>query len=172
MLGKIVGVFGVQGALKVHPFADDPKAWSRLPGWWIGQEEQAPQQWQHVSLGKCTLRETGVIVQFKHIKDRTQAETLIGKLVGVPKDHLPPTQTGEYYWTDLIGLEVFNKEGQLLGQVLGLIETATNDVLRIGNPATGVTKNEPERLLPFIGKFVLEVDLQAKRILVDWQLDW
>ena len=109
-------------------------------------------------------------MQLEHIKDRTQAEALIGKLVGVPKDHLPPTQTDEYYWTDLIGLEVFNKEGQLLGQVLGLIETATNDVLRIGSPSADEAK--PERLVPFIGKFVLQVDLQAKRILVDWQLDW
>lgn len=113
-----------------------------------------------------------MIVHFEHIDERTLAESLIGKLVGVPREHLPLTDRDEYYWADLIGLEVFNTEGQLLGQVLGLIETAANNVLRIGSPHAGAAADEPERLVPFIGTFVLKVDLQAKRILVDWKLDW
>jgi 16S rRNA processing protein RimM len=86
--------------------------------------------------------------------------------VGVPRAALPATAKDEYYWADLIGLDVVNTRDQLLGRVLGLIETSANDVLRIAN------EGDDERLLPFVASVVLDVNLGARRIRVDWDIDW
>ena len=87
-------------------------------------------------------------------------------LVGVPREELPPTAKDEYYWTDLIGLAVVNGKDQSLGNVLGLIETPGNAVLRVGDGEGS------ERLLPFVDAVVVAVDLSARRIRVDWETDW
>ena len=87
-------------------------------------------------------------------------------LVGVPRAALPAAAKDEYYWADLIGLEVRNTGDQLLGRVLGLIETPANAVLRVGDG------EQDERLLPFVAAVVLDVDLAAKTIRVDWEADW
>ena len=84
----------------------------------------------------------------------------------MPREALPPTGKGEYYWGDLIGLEVVNAADHILGRVLGLIETPGNAVMRVGD---GKGK---ERLLPFVGTVVLDVDLSAQRLCVDWEADW
>jgi 16S rRNA processing protein RimM len=89
-----------------------------------------------------------------------------GVLVGVPRSALPPAAKDEYYWADLIGLDVVNTHDQLLGQVLGLIETSANDVFRVGDGEGA------ERLLPFVASVVLDVDMTARRIRVDWEADW
>ncbi|MDR2614033.1 MAG: ribosome maturation factor RimM, partial [Candidatus Accumulibacter sp.] len=82
-----------------------------------------------------------------------------------PREELPATEAGEYYWDDLVGLEVVNAQERPLGRVAGLIGTAANDVLR-------VESGEGERLLPFVDAVVREVDVPAGRIRVDWEADW
>ena len=98
--------------------------------------------------------------------DRTAAENAVGLLIGAPREALPATGSDEYYWADLVGLDVVNTKDQTLGRVLGLIETSANDVLRVGD---GV---EDERLLPFVAAVVLDVDLTARRVRVEWEADW
>ena len=166
VLGKIVGPYGLRGAVKVHPFADDPLTWAKLPVWWIGKEESKPEQWRQTSLIRCKAHGEVLIAELECFPDRNASETAQGWLVGVPRADLPPAAKGEYYWADLIGLDVVNMRDQSLGHVLGLIETSANDVLRIGD---GVEK---ERLLPFVAAVVLDVDLPARRMRVDWEMDW
>lgn len=166
VLGKIVGPYGLRGAVKVHPFADDPQAWAGLPHWWVGKEDLPPAQWQLSKLVRCSLRGDLLIAELECLPDRNASETAKGLLVGVPRADLPAAAENEYYWADLIGLEVLNTHEQSLGRVLGLIETSANDVLRIGD---GVEK---ERLLPFVAAVVLDVDLVAKRMRVEWEADW
>ena len=89
-----------------------------------------------------------------------------GLLVGVPRSELPAAGENAYYWADLIGLAVVNTRDQALGEVLGLIETPGNTVLRVGD-ADG-----NERLLPFVATVVLEVDLPGRCVRVDWEADW
>ena len=112
------------------------------------------------------MHNDSLIAELDCIPDRNASETMQGVLVGVPREALPATAKNEYYWADLIGLEVVNTRDQVLGPVLGLIETPGNDVLRIGD-GEGV-----ERLLPFVAAVVLDVDLAARRIRVDWETDW
>ena len=86
--------------------------------------------------------------------------------MGAPKCELPATRNGEYYWADLIGMEVINLRDQSLGKVIGLIETPANDVLRVGRGES------VEQLLPFVAAVVLDVDLSARCVRVDWEADW
>ena len=166
VLGKIVGPYGLHGAVKVYPFADDPQAWAKLPYWWIGNENSDPGQWQRTTLIRCKVHGELLIAELERLPDRNASEKAQGLFVGVPRVELPPAANNEYYWADLIGLDVVNTNDQPLGRVLGLIETSANDVLRVGD---GVGK---ERLLPFVAAVVLDVDLPARRVRVDWEADW
>lgn len=107
-----------------------------------------------------------LIAELECLPDRNASETAKGMLVGVPRAGLPPAAKDEYYWADLIGLAVINTHDQSLGQVSGLIETSANAVLRV------VDGDGKERLLPFVAAIVLDVDLSARCIRVDWEADW
>lgn len=166
VLGKIVGPYGLRGDVKVHPFADDPLVWAKLPHWWVGQEGMASELWRQTRLLRCKTHGDVLIAELECIPDRNASESSRGVLVGVPRSALPPAAKDEYYWADLIGLKVLNTHDQSLGHVLGLIETSANDVLRIGDG------DDKERLLPFVAAVVLDVDLPARRMRVDWETDW
>lgn len=168
VLGKIVDAHGLRGAVKVHPFADDPDSWGALPRWWLGREGDAFASWRCLRLIQSREQSGARVAYLEGINERDAAESLRGMLVGVPREELPATRSGEYYWDDLIGLEVVNGPGpgQTLGKVAGLIETAANDVLRV------VDENGRERLLPFVETVIREVDMPGRRIRVDWEADW
>ena len=174
VLGKIVGPYGLRGAVKVHPFADDPVAWGKLAFWWVGHEGQPIESWQRTSVLACKLHGDLLIAELECLPDRDASETARGLLVGAPRAALPPAVEGEYYWADLIGLEVMNTHDESLGHVLGLLETPANDVLRVGDREAKEAKEAPakERLLPFVAAVVLEVDLTARRMRVVWEADW
>jgi len=150
----------------VYAYADDPSSWSRLPHWWVGRDGDAPHLWRQTKLLKCQVRNDLLIAQMACASDRTAAEAMRGVLVGVPRALLPPTLTDEYYWADLVGLEVINTREHSLGRILGLIETPANAVLRVGDGEC------VERLLPFVAAVVLDVDLAERLVRVDWEADW
>ena len=166
VLGKIVAPYGLRGEVKVFPFADDPLAWAKLSHWWVGKEGSDPASWQQTKVLRCKAHGEVLIVELACFPDRNASEAAKGILVGVPRDALPPAAKDEYYWADLIGLDVVNTHDQLLGRVLGLIETSANDVLRVGDG------EGTERLLPFVATVVLDVDLTARRVRVEWEMDW
>ena len=101
--------------------------------------------------------------------DRNAAEAIDGFFIAAPRDALPQPEENEYYWGDLVGLEVINEAAETLGTVSGLLSTAAHDVLQ-GQDGEG--KGAVERLIPFVAAFVLDVDLAARRIRVSWQKDW
>jgi 16S rRNA processing protein RimM len=166
VLGKIVDAYGLNGAVKLHLFADDPERIAKMRHWWIGAESSPSENWICCKVSKCRVQSGLLLALIEGLSDRTAAEAACGKLVGAPRSELPATDPGEYYWADLIGLEVINTQGVVLGRVLGLIETPANDVLRVG------VADEREQLLPFVGAVVLDVDLPAGRMRVDWEQDW
>ena len=166
VLGKIVDAYGLGGAVKVLPFADDPLGWSKLSHWWIGREGSSPETWQQVRLLKCKAHGDVLVAGLESVRDRNESEAARGMLIGVPRALMPEVGADEYYWADLIGAQVVNTHGQVLGTVLGLIETSANDVLRVGD-ADGA-----ERLLPFVASVVLDVDLSRQSIRVEWEADW
>jgi 16S rRNA processing protein RimM len=163
VLGRLTDPYGIQGWLRLHPFGDDPLNWAKMPVWWIAREGEP---WRECKLNGLKAHGNGVVVLLDGIGDRTAAEAAKGILVGAPRDALPRTDQDEFYWADLIGLEVINTADERLGTVAGLIETGAHDVLRV------VADDQSERLLPFVAAVVLAVEKEAGRIRVDWGSDW
>jgi 16S rRNA processing protein RimM len=166
VLGRIVAPFGVKGWVKIHPFGDDPGSWSTMPQWWLGEADDAPDSaWQPVTLIDCKAHGAGWIAAFADHAGRDAAEALVGRYIGAPREALPRTEKDEYYWGDLVGLAVRNKADEALGTVESLLSTGAHDVLQVRD-------GELERLIPFVAAYVLEVDLAARVIRVDWEKDW
>jgi 16S rRNA processing protein RimM len=125
-----------------------------LPGGWQATEPLAGRH--H---GK------GLVVQLKGCADRDAAAALTGTDIGIYRSQLPPAAADEYYWSDLVGLQVITCDGRELGIVDHLFETGANDVM--------VINGEQEYLVPFItGQVVESVDLEARLIRVDWDPDF
>ena len=163
VLGRLADPYGLRGWLKLYVFADDPEAWVEMPVWWLAREGEP---WREIGLKSLKIHGDGVVVLLEGIDDRTAAEAMKGVLVGAPREALPQTGEDEFYWADLIGLDVINKAGEPLGKVVGLLETGANDVLRV------VGDDKTERLLPFVSAVVLSVEKEAGLIRVEWGLDW
>jgi len=120
---------------------------------------------REISGAKGRVTAKGVVGTLPGIEDRDAAQALAGAEIYVPRSRMPKPQPGEYYWVDLEGLEVVNREGVSLGRVSHLFDTGSNQVL--------VVHSDRERLIPFIeGDFVLGVDFGAGRIDVDWDADF
>ncbi len=171
-VGRILGAWGVNGGIKVKPFAADPQALFSSKRWFLKPPEAprphgADAQAAIPSLLRVlSAREQGdgVVATVQDLADRDAAEALKGARVFVPRSSFPTPDEDEYYWVDLIGLAVVNREGEALGTVVGLIETGPHCVLRV-QAADAV---EPERLIPFVAAYIDDVDLPARRIRADW----
>ena len=166
ILGRIVAPFGVKGWVKMLAFGDDPLAWRSMPHCWISPTDTAPDEtWSQVGLVGLNAHGTSLVAQFEGVTDRDAAEALCGWYLAAPRDALPAAGKDEYYWGDLVGLAVLTEAGEVLGEVASLLSTGAHDVLCVKDGDT-------ERLIPFVGAHILDVDLAARAIRVDWQKDW
>jgi len=168
VLGRLVAPYGVKGWLHLHPFGDDPDSWRTISRWWLGKTAEGS-EWTDLGLDSIKAHSDGWIVKFMGIDDRGGAESLAGKFVASQREDMPKPGADEYYWTDLIGLQVVNESGVTLGKVTSLIETGANDVLVVQD---GEGKAMQERLLPFVESVVRQVDVPAGTIRVEWGADW
>ncbi len=166
VLGRIVAPFGVRGWLRVHPFGDDPLAWQKMPQWWLSTDDgAAPEAWKVYELEEVKLHGDGVVAKLAGVDDRNGSEAIEGCFIAAPREALPKPGSEEYYWADLIGLNVVNLQEQPLGRVVKLLETGANDVLVLHD-------GERERLVPFVDGVVKAVDTAAGTIRADWGVDW
>ena len=117
-----------------------------------------------MQLDEVEIHASHMVAKLAGVDDRDQAFALRGADISIPRDALPPVAEGEFYWADLVGLDVVNLQGEHLGQIDDLLETGANDVL--------VVKGDRERLLPYVDAIVLEVNLVDRMIRVDWGLDY
>ena len=116
-----------------------------------------------------------IVATAPEIADRDAAEAMKGVRVFVSRATFPAPDPDEFYWIDLIGLSVSNREGVVLGDVIGLIDTGPHCVLRVKPAAAGDVPAEPaadERLIPFVDAYVDSVDIPGRRIVVDWGVDY
>lgn len=104
-------------------------------------------------------------VKFEGIDDRDQAFALRGYTIEIPRESFAPTEEDEYYWADLVGMTVINKENIVLGKVSNLMETGANDVLMIKG-------EHGQILIPFVSNYIESVDTDSKTIIADWGLDY
>lgn len=160
LLGRVVGLFGLKGWVKVFSYSDPREAILEYDGHLLMQNDA----WRSVTIAEGKKHGKSVIARLDGVDNPEQAGELIGCDIGVSRDQLPGAEIGRYYWTDLEGMSVVKSDGTELGKVAYLMETGANDVL--------VTKGEQERLIPFItDKVILDVDLAAGVITVDWEWD-
>ena len=171
-VGRILDAWGIKGGLKVQAYSTDADALFSAKLWYLKSTGPKPGQLQ---LGVRSVREQGegIVATADGVDDRNAAEALRGYEIHIPRSDFPRTPDGEYYWVDLIGLDVVNRESQALGRVIGLIDTGPHAVLRLLPPGVEEpAKPDQERLSPFVGAFIDDVSLEAKRITVDWGLDF
>jgi 16S rRNA processing protein RimM len=171
-VGRIADAWGIKGWFKVLPHSADPQALFSSRRWFL----QPPEKGSRAFTGTVLLRvreakehSDSVVARADGVEDRTAAEALKGARIYVPRSSFPTADDGEYYWVDLMGLEVVNREGVVLGTVKDLMATGPQTVLVIGYEEGGKAQ---ERMIPFVSAYVDQVDLQARRITVDWQADY
>ena len=169
VLGRITAPYGVKGWLRLHPFGDDPDSWRAIKNWWLGSDEKEFSGWRAWPLQAMRQQGNGWVVKLTGVDDRNAAEQLVGSFVGAPRNALPTTAQDEYYWADLIGLTVVNEKQETLGRVTDLIESGAHAVVVVTDDEG---KEAKQRLLPFVGQVVKDVDVPAGVMRVDWERDW
>lgn len=160
MMGYVSGVFGTRGWLKIHSYTRPRDNLIEYPRWLIG----TPGNWREFVVAEGKPRGPTLVVSLRGVATREQAESLIHAQIAVPRAALPAPAGDEYYWADLIGMQVVNRDGADLGRVVRLVEAGDHDVL--------VSRAAREYLIPFVrDRYVLAVEQSAGRILVDWHID-
>ncbi len=176
-VGSVVDAWGVKGWLKILPHSADPQALFSSKRWFLRPRPAAslPGQESPASVVLLAVREARehasvVVAQVEGIDSRDAAQALRGAQIFIPRSSFPTPGANEYYWVDLLGLQVVNREGLNLGTVAALHPTGPHAVLVVesqdgqGHPA--------QRMIPFVSAYVDSVNLQERKISVDWQPDY
>jgi len=161
LVGRISGLFGVQGWVKVYSWMRPLQQILDFGNWWLAPEhahDLYDRSSYTVVSGRCHGK--GLVVQLQGFDDRTAAMELINQRIYIDKAEFPKLEEGEYYWHQLIGLKVINQDQTELGTVETMLETGANDVL--------VVNGTRQRLLPYVPTVVLGVDLGKRQIRVEW----
>ena len=180
-VGRILDAWGVKGWLKILPHSSDPEALFSAKSWFL----QAPDAkfrpgfnaftgTVSITVEEAKTHSDSVVAKIDGLDDRNDAEGLRGCRIFLPRSAFPKASKDEYYWVDLIGLNVVNRESIALGCVRDLMATGPNSVLCVEYQTTqedGSNKDE-ERMIPFVSAYVDSVDIAGKLITVDWQPDY
>lgn len=162
MIGEIAGAYGVRGQVRIHNYSEAPVELLEADIWYLLQDDK----WCPYRVESARLHGQTVLGKLEGITDRDVAAALRNTKVALRREDLPPPEENEFYWADLNGMKVVNREGQTIGTVSGLLRTPANDVLRVK------TSEEGEMLIPFIQSVIDKVDNEARTVYVDWGVDW
>lgn len=171
-VGRIADAWGVKGWFKVLSYSADPEALFSSKRWFLLPTEKGVKSFEGTV--KIAVKEakdhSGSVVACAHdVSDRTTADALRGARIFISRSSFPTAATDEYYWVDLIGLDVINREDVPLGTVRELLSTGAQTVLVMEYQEDGKVH---DRMIPFVAAYVDDVDLKARRIRVDWQADY
>jgi 16S rRNA processing protein RimM len=171
-VGRIADAWGVKGWFKVLPHSASPEALFSSKRWYLLPTEKGAKTFSGTVL--LRVREAKehsdmIVASAQEVDDRSAAEALKGARIFIARSSFPTAGADEYYWVDLIGLEVVNREGLALGRVRELLSTGPQTVLVIEYMQEG---KPMERMIPFVSAYVDSVDLPGRRITVDWQSDY
>ena len=158
VMGQVIAPFGIKGWLRIRSFTDEINALANYSHWWL----QLASGWKIFQLEDSAVGNKGMTALLAEISDRTLAEPLRNAQIAVSRSALPQLEADEFYWTDLIGFSVGTPQQTKLGVLDGLLETSAADVL--------VVKGKVEHLIP--AALIIEVDMEGKRVTVDWDLDY
>ncbi|HJV51997.1 MAG TPA: ribosome maturation factor RimM [Noviherbaspirillum sp.] len=166
LVGYVSGAYGIQGWVRIKPYSADADALLHAKTWWLDKPVL-----RDVDMMQAKQHGEDVVARLVGVADRDAAEALKGAQVQIRRSHFPPLADGEFYWVDLIGLAVENLQGESLGSVVGLMDNGAQAILQVQSPPSGSDKPK-EWLIPFVDQFVKTVDQPARKITVDWGLDY
>ena len=161
-MGRVAAPYGVKGWLKVQPMTAEPETLLAHPQWWLRRRGG---EWQAFTLEEGRMHGRTLVVKLAVIADREAAAVFAGGDAGVPRSALPAAGEDQVYWADLVGLEVWNRQGESLGRVSAVRDYGAHPVLELHS-------GEGVRLVPFVEAYVDRVDVAGGRIEVDWGRDF
>lgn len=156
--------YGLTGRVKLHAYSADRGSLADFGSWWMTPPGPHP-EWRLVEPEECGEHGEALVAKLPGVDDRDAAFAHKGWLIAVPRSEFPDNGEDEYYWTDLIGLAVCNRDGVELGEVADLLDLGPHQVLR-------VRQGEKETLIPFVAQYIERVDLEGRVVRVDWGLDY
>lgn len=163
VLGQLGAPFGVRGWLKVQSFTEPRQALLDYSPWYLLRQGH----WELAEVEESRPHGQGMVVKLKGCDTPEEGRCLTLTSIGIMREQLPALESGEYYWSELIGLDVVNEQGVSLGKLDYLIETGANDVIAVKDD------QEQEHLLPFVMEHVVKkVDLAKRTMVVDWDLEF
>ena len=179
-LGRIQDAWGIKGWVRILPYSADTEALFVSSCWYLQPPEgrfargfSAFSGCVEVQIAEIKAHADGLVARLDGVPDRNAAEALKGARISLPRSAFPETPEGEYYWVDLIGLDVVNREGLHLGVVRDLMPTGPTSVLVLEYAETVEgAERTAERMIPFVAAYVDNVDRAGRKILVDWQPDY
>ena len=161
VMARVAGAFGIKGWLKLHTFTQSPDSLDAYASWLL----RSSKGWEEFELEDFAVNVKGVVAKLKGCDDRTAAENLAKRDIGIPRNALEDAADGEVFWFDLIGCNVVNTAGEKFGKIETLLETGANDVLV-------VKLGTEEILIPYLDDVVLKVDREAKLVTVNLTQDF
>ncbi len=171
MVGHITGAYGINGWVRIKPYSGDAGALFHTKIWWLGRQNFP--ELRAVEMMEAKICSGFIVTRLMSVVQRDAAEAMKGTVVHIPRSHFPELSDDEFYWIDLIGLAVENLQGENLGVVADLMDNGAHSILRIAVPVVAdQEKVAPELLIPFVDQCVKTVDQAAKKITVDWGLDY
>lgn len=160
-VGKISGVFGIKGWVKVFSYTEYRENILDYSPWILKKANES----KTFKVIDGNLQGKVIVAQLEGVNDRDVAASLMGWEIYIRAEQLPKAASDEYYWSDLVGLKVENTEGVDFGVITGLLETGANDVV--------IVQGERERCFPFLqGQTIISIDLEAGKMIVDWDADF
>lgn len=159
LIGRVTGVYGIRGWLKIESYTRPRENIFSYQPWYLKREES----WQKIHPRDTGLHGKGLVVALEGITDRDIAREMVGAEISIFRSQLAELPTGEFYWVDLIGLQVVNQQGKTLGEMTGILETGANDVM--------IVEGQGRYLIPIVwDMYVLAVEPGKRRICVDWDV--
>jgi len=160
IVGKFGSTYGINGWLKIHTYTEFGENILEYRPWYIQRGNEA---WTPMNIESGRVQGDRILVKLSGINSPEEARLMTGANIAIARSQLPKLKETEYYWSDLIGLTVINKDGKALGKVTYLMETGSNDVL--------VIKGDKEHAIPYLfGTVIKNIDLDKQEIHVDWEL--
>ena len=171
-VGRILDAWGIKGWFKVQPYSAEPEALFSSKRWFLQPSERGAKGFEGTCLLKiqeCKVHSEYIVARAHECLDRNSSELLKGARVFISRQSFPTPALDEYYWVDLMGLEVFNREGEHLGKVADLMSTGPQTVLVLEKEGVKVSD---QCMIPFVAQYIDHVKIEQGQIWVDWQLDY
>ena len=163
-MGRVAAPHGVRGAFKVLPLSEDPASLLDFSRWWLKVGDGAV--WKPHEVASSRVHSGAIVAELEGLTTREAAGALRGAMIGVPQDELPALAEDEHYQSDLVGMAVVNRAGETLGTVVDFVESGAHPIVRVARADGG------ERLIPWIDVYIDGIDGEARRIDVDWPIDF